>query len=150
MTRNVKTPTVLIGKKFTFEMTLRLFVFARFGSLVFHTVSVRVGSVACALQLSRHAVDHLVIRVTKRHRCFFSYDRMHSLVTGIKPMAALRPFLVHRRWLDSGNVFVLDSLDLGVICFLICFYEFVLWFGYWWWTFLFPQLDLSVAVVSAD
>ena len=85
----------------------------------------------------RHFDDHLVIRVspdysasmcrfwdTICHRCFFPYDRMRALVTGISnPMAALRRSSSSSSaptWLRKGFL-VFDSLDLGgLICLLIC------------------------------
>ena len=90
----------------TFERILRLLVSACFSSLVFHAVSLRPGLVkllalsnfqarrriicdSCFTEL--YGQQDLFVRYTICHRCFFPYDRMRSLVTGISnPMAALR------------------------------------------------------------
>ena len=90
----------------TFERILRLLVFARFVSLVFHAVSLRPGLVKllalsnfearrrspCDWSFTGLFGQHVLFSSdTICHRRFFPYDRMRTLVTGISnPMAALR------------------------------------------------------------
>ena len=88
------------SRRRTFERTLKLLVFARFVSLVFHAVSL------CG--------QHVLF---SRYRCLLSYDRMRTLVTGISnPMAALRrsssfSCAPSMTWLRKG----LSSFDSGKV-----------------------------------
>ena len=92
------------SRRRTFERTLKLLVFARFVSLVFHAVSL------CG--------QHVLF---SRYRCLLSYDRMRTLVTGISnPMAALRrsssfSCAPSMTWLRKGFVvfWLRKGFDLG-------------------------------------